>query len=1016
MTQLPSGTVTFCFTDIEGSTQLFAKLGPRFMELLDDHRRIIRDAVAAHDGAEVKTEGDGFFLAFGDPAKAIAACIDFQRALASHPWPDGSPIKVRAGLHIGVAEPSEGDYMVFEVHEAARIGAAGHGGQTVISDTLKTLVARQLPPKASLRDLGEHTLKDLEPMRLHQVCHPELVGDFPPLRSAREQRGYVPAPASSLVGRDGDVDDLVGRLSSARLLTITGAGGVGKTRLAVEIARHELGRRPDGVWFIDLAKLTDAGWLDDTVLEAIGAVKDSSVETRAQLLSTLASRDTLLIVDNCEHVVGPSSELIDAILQASTRTVVIATSREPLGIDGEIVWRARSLDTGEASELFMQRARSVNPDVTLDADAVTRIVDRLDGIPLAIELAAARCRVLAPSQIAERLDDRFRLLTGGSRTALPRQRTLEATVDWSYQLLDDDERTLLRRLTVFVGGFDLDAAESIWDGDVLDVLGRLVDKSMVVASLQGDTVRYRMLETIRAYGWLKLVDAEEGPDARNAHASHFAGVAADLGDGLVDSREVSAAAILTLEHENIRAALEWSLEAAPETAATLTGNLWLYWSVVGRTAEGLRWLERALAVAGGVDVETLAKMHAGMAHLSSVAETPNEVVRGYAQLAVDHARTRSNRHWYDAWALMQLSWNLTDDLGNDPDTVAEAVEWASRAGSDVVLSQAMGTQAFLIFGDRRRAEALARMDEAVAVARRSGAASCIGQLLQQKAELLLSNHNDDEAHSTALEAVAAAQRGPNVYFVMYALTALANAKANLGHADVDVPLRRQLEVARDAGLDPQIAQALLDLGTWAIGHGDLRAARASLDEANAVMRRIVSTRRSMLLLGGRVQMGLGEIAQREGNLDEARRIFQANFDSAAAFDIAAAMAYVRLSLGWLETQAGDLDAAEAHHIAAVADIARDGNQNWARRITSASLRGLAAVSYRRGDPIAAATLSGRANEFVEFNTNVPPLAAVMHRELLAELREQLGAEAFEEAFASGERLGLDDALSGFLHA
>jgi predicted ATPase/class 3 adenylate cyclase len=1008
--RLPSGYVTFCFTDIEGSTQLFAKLGASFLDVLEDHRRIIRTAVAEHGGVEVKTEGDGFFIAFDDPTKAVAAAVRFQRELEA--------VRVRVGLHAGIAEPTDDDYIAFAVHEAARIGGAAHGGQIVISDALATTLRQNMPDGTTLRDLGMHQLKDLEPMRLHQVIHADLDRDFPPLRTAGARRGYVPAVSSSLIGRDDDLADLAGTLRKARLLTITGAGGVGKTRLAVEVAQRELGRRTDGVWFVDLSPLSDPGWIDDAILEALGVARDDAGTARAQLMSYLANREVLLVVDNCEHLIEACTELIDTILRSNETTAILATSREPLGIDGEVVWRARSLDADAAKKLFVDRARSVSADVaneTLSSEAVRRIVERLDGIPLAIELAAARTRVLSTTQIADRLDDRFRLLTGGSRTALPRQRTLEAAVDWSYDLLSDDERELLRRLTVFAGGFDLEAAERVCDGEVLDTLEHLVDKSMVIASLHKDTVRYRLLETIRHYGWLKLIAAGEAAVARDAHAAYFEDLVTTIGDDLVTVRESEAAAALTLEHDNIRAALAWTFETNPAVAARMVAHLWIHWIASGRAAEAAQWIGRALG-GSDADADTRARLHTGMAHIGWISETSRDEVRRHADRAVEIARSRDERYWFDAWALYVLAYCLTEDLDADPDVMAEAAEWATAARSDTILSQAIGVQSFRLVSQRRNQEALAKSDEAITVARRSAGVSVIAQALRAKAINLLAMGCPEEAETCALDSVAAAQLGPNVYFRMFSLSTLANAKMNLGRPDADVPTRQEIQLSREMGLDNQLAYGLLDLASWAMLTNDLALARASLEEASSITATFELSRREALLLNGRASMGLGELAQCEGDFALARRIFEGNLAVAEQFAVVAAVAYVNNAIGCLEIDVGDRQAAERAHLAAFSAIADEGDLNWRTRIAAAVVRGLAGVASARGDHARAAHLTGQASGVVDFHANAPPLAAIRHIRLREALRSVLGDTGYETAFAEGAREGLDAAASVLLRA
>ena len=1019
MGRLPSGNVTFCFTDIEGSTQLFAKLGPRFLDLLEQHRHIIRAAVTAHGGAEVKTEGDGFFLAFGDPARALHAAVDFQRAIATHTWPDEGTIRVRAGLHSGIAEPTEDDdYMTLAVHEAARIASAGHGGQTLLSDVVRARVDDALPDGASLRDIGYHELRDVGRLRLHQVCHPELPETFPPLRAAGALRGYVPAPTSSWIGRDDDVAALHDRLRTARLVTITGAGGIGKTRLATEVARRALGMREDGIWFVDLARLTDAGRLADTVLVSVGAVRDATVEARTQLLDHLRQRDVLLVVDNCEHVVDVASELVHDLLRACSRITVLATSREPLGIEGEMTVRLRSLHPDESSALFLDRAHLVRPDlVVTDAvrETVTNIVQRLDGIPLAIELAAARVRVLQPAQILERLDDRFSLLTGGSRTALARQRTLEAAVDWSYDLLDDDEKRLLRRVSVFVGGFQVDAAEALWSADVIDVLERLVDKSMVVASLYADEIRYRMLETIRHYGWTKLLESGEVADVRDGHARHFAERLGELAEGLFDERETESAERIGIEEDNARSALEWTTSRGSwAIAGDLVASMWLYWALKGRMAEALTWIDLVLEHADELDPERVAEIHLGAAWSHHLNGSSSDVVCAYAQRVLDHARARSTAEparWYDAWALVTLGLRSGEAQG-DPTRFEEAIPLARSSGNGLVLVEAVLGRAMTAASDARRESFIAKLQEAVDVATESRCWSSRAYTLHALASALAEAGHLDRACAIAEDAVAAGRRNPNVWFLLMALMSRGNAKLYRGDPDAELPWLEARDLARAAGIEHLEVHCLLALGQLHIARRESSRARDYVERADEIRRPDDHHLAGPLVLG-RIRTALAEVAQLEGDVEAPREIYEQLLVAAEASAVDWVVGSVRNSLGWLAQQAGNVEAAERHHLAALNQRGGIAIPNRDAQQRAAALRGLAGVALIRGDAAGCARLSGAASSVAEPNSAVATLCTEYHRDAMEAARRALGDAAFDRHFEEGAAIGLD-ALSSSL--
>jgi predicted ATPase/class 3 adenylate cyclase len=486
---LPSGTVTFLFTDIEGSTRLLHELGDRYADVLAEHRRILRDACASHGGIEFGTEGDALFLAFGEPADAVSAAIAGQAGL------EATRIRVRMGVHTGAPLVVEDDYVGIDVHKAARICAAGHGGQILLSSATRDMLDGDI----GLQLLGEHRLKDIpEPMRLYQVGS----DPFPPLRSLRSTG--LPIPQTSLVGRENEVAEVVDllRQGNLRLLTLTGPGGTGKTRVAVAAGAELIGAYEDGVFFVALAGLDDPDLVVRAIAQAVGA--------RDDLVAELGGKRVLLVLDNFEHLLGAAPAIAD-LLSALPRLNVLATSRAPLHLQGERERAVPSLSLDEAVRLFSERAHKAEPP-----EAVAEICRRLDYLPLAIELAGARTRTISPAKLLERLDRYLPLLTGGPRDAPERQRTLRATIDWSHELLDIDEQRLFRRVSVFAGGWALEAGEAVADAQ-LDALESLIDKSLVRVGVE----RYWMLETIRQYGFEQLAAAGEADELQDRHARYF---------------------------------------------------------------------------------------------------------------------------------------------------------------------------------------------------------------------------------------------------------------------------------------------------------------------------------------------------------------------------------------------------------------------------------------------------------------------------------------------------------------
>lgn len=604
---LPTGTVTFLLTDVEGSTRLWEQGGDETAGSIARHYELLDAAIALHGGVRPveQGEGDSVVGAFSVASAAVAAALDAQRAFALEPWPEGGNVRVRMALHTGeIRLRDAGNYFGPTIIRCARIRAIGHGGQILVSDATRDLVIDALPEGADLRDLGSHRLKDLgRPERIWQLAHPDLGREFAALRSLGTMPTNLPAQVSSFVGRDAEVAAVRQAIREHRLVTLTGTGGCGKTRLALHAAADELDRFPDGVWCAELAAV---GFGAD-IAQAIAGVFGFREENGRPLIDTLAEQlrdlDALLVVDNCEQVLDSAAAMIESLLHSCPRLRVLATSREPLGLDGEVAWRVPSLEQSAAFALFVERAQQARPGFAPDAgaaSAIDQIVQRLDGVPLAVELAAARVRMMHPSRIAAAIDDRFRLLTGGSRTATPRQQTLEASIAWSYELLDGGERALARRLSV-LHGFTLEAAEVVGADEesdrfgVLDVLTRLVDKSLVQVDHEGPDSRYRMLESIRQFLQARLVETGEADAARDRHFAYFLDLAEELAPTLALGDGPTCLARLDADHDNLDTAMEWGDTARPtDDMLRFTTALTLFWELRGYLGKGGRWFARVL--------------------------------------------------------------------------------------------------------------------------------------------------------------------------------------------------------------------------------------------------------------------------------------------------------------------------------------------------------------------------------------------------------------------------------------
>ena len=651
MSSYPSGTVTFLFTDIEGSTKLAQEHPDIWEDLRERHHAILRGAVEANRGYVFHIIGDAFCVTFHTAVDGLNAAVEMQRNLQKEDWGE-TPIKVRMGLHTGSAELHGNDYRGFlTMAKVQRIMSVAYGGQVLLSNVSAELVHNELPNEIALRDLNEHRLKGLpNPERLWQVVAPELVQDFPPLQSLKDIPNNLPARLTTFIGREKEIDQIKKRLEEHRLVTLTGSGGVGKTRLSIQVAAELLDQYPHGVWLVELAPITDPSFVAQTVCTALDVTPQGNVSALSVLINYLKTKKLLFVVDNCEHLIDACAQLCDSLLHACPDLRMIASSREALGIEGESAYRVPSLSLpkqmeglqavkgSEAVKLFMERAKAVLPEfeiTKINAPFIAEICQRLDGIALAIELAASRVKLLKVEQIASRLDDVFRLLAEGSRTALPRQQTLRALIDWSYNLLSEEEKAGLRYLSVFVGGWTLESAEFVCDNpNILDSLTHLVDKSLVTVDLEhGDEPRYYLLETIRQYAREKLIESGENNQTHDRHLDYFLMLAQKAEPELYSNRQIEWLQKLEADQENLHAALEWSLKADILAGRQLAGAIWWYWDISGQISEGYKWLVLMLAVGSDNHNSTYAKLLAEAGWLAGLLGFP-EKKKDFAEKSV----------------------------------------------------------------------------------------------------------------------------------------------------------------------------------------------------------------------------------------------------------------------------------------------------------------------------------------------------------------------------------------------
>jgi predicted ATPase/class 3 adenylate cyclase len=582
MGELPSGTVTFLFTDLEGSTRLWEEDADAMRVAVARHDALLEDAITRHGGAVFSRMGDGMAAAFASAPQAIAAAVDAQLALVNESWGQTGPLRARMGSHAGDGTAVGGQYDSQPLNRCARLMAAAHGGQVVVSDAVEALARGALPPVVGLVDLGEHRLRDLaQPIRVFQVTHPGLADRFPALRSLDAFPGNLPLQVSSFIGRTREIARTIEALDRARVVTLTGVGGVGKTRLATQVAAEVLPQFRDGAWLIELAPVRDADGVTDACAAVFGVTARSDETLEQALVEFLRAKQLLLVVDNCEHLLEAVADLVDLIERACPRVVVLGTSREGLALEGEQILAVPSLRPPEADSdpdtiarsdavrLFVERAQAADADFALDAgnvDAIARVCRRLDGVPLAIELAAARITTMSPAELVEALDRRFDVLAGGRRRAVKRHQTLRATIDWSYDLLGEPHQRLLARLSVFAGGWTRDAAQAICSTDpvepraTFDLLADLVARSLVVADRSGPDTRYRLSETIREYGEERLAEHGETMQMRERHARYFIDRGRVFAEGLLGPDQAIWGNRFLAEEENFLAAMAHALD------------------------------------------------------------------------------------------------------------------------------------------------------------------------------------------------------------------------------------------------------------------------------------------------------------------------------------------------------------------------------------------------------------------------------------------------------------------------
>ena len=1047
VSKLPSGTVTFLFTDIEGSTQWWEQHPKWMSHAFARQEAILRAAAAVHGGYVYKMIGDAFQIAFDRALEAVKAAVHAQRELQSESWGEFGPLRIRMALHTGVTEEREDDYVGPILNRLGRLLSVSHGGQILLTQATHELVYEWLPESVRLHDLGPHRLKDLvRAEHIYELTAPGLLSNFPMIKTLDSFPHNLPLQLTSFVGREKEMLQVKRMLLGDRFVTLTGPGGTGKTRLAVQVAAELLELFPDGVWLVELASLVDPLLVPQTIAATLEIRESSGRPMDTLLTDYLRGKEMLMILDNCEHLLSASAQIASTLLQACPNLCILTTSREALDIPGEMSFRVPSLSVPdprhtppiealsqyESIRLFVERAEAIQPEFTLtsaNASSVAQICRRLDGIPLAIELAVARVKMMPVEQVTARLDNRFRLLTGGSRTALPRHQTLQALIDWSYDLLSDAERILLQRLSVFAGGWTLEAAEMICAGDaiqrddVLDLLTQLVNKSLVIPDYHLDTEgRYHLLETIRQYARERLLEASGGGvEIRERHLQYFLELGEQAEPEIRGPNQITWLDRLENEVDNIRAALEWALESNVEASARLASALLWFWHIRSRKSEGIDWLERALStLSPGRDGTPLSRGQMSIRGKALNVIGSLLVMHGNPEQGETASRESLAIHQSLGPAgrsgVAHALWNLAQGSSH-----RESIEEAQKISEQAValyremhdkfgIAQCLDNLGShrLMRGDYENAKLL--WEEDLALRRELRDKDGIAWILTCLGELAFWRGDFEQAMSLYAESQSVFREVGNKWAVSMTISGTGSIILAQGDFDQAAKLYEEaLAFGRDMGDLNAIASRRYDLARVAWSRGDYDMAAKFYDETLKFVQRELNNRGA---IAGTLYE-LGEVAWAQGDLVLAAKRYKESLEAGREIGAQFTIAIALNGLGKVARSQGEYEKAHSLHKEALTILRGTGNR-WS---TSYVLEAFATLAVLRGDMQHATKLYAADESFYShFRFLMSPLERDTHEQNLETLRNAIDRDIFDAWWSEGQAMTREQAIEFALSA